>query len=149
MADDIKRYTAAAIPRHCRIHLSFWPRSPALISQLSLVPGFGTTPLRYIVPRLFSSAITAFWRDPNRILSNNIPCSPTLPEALQGPHPLNFFTDSQSWVPRHVDCMDRTARRHVLEAFQKQSLQLAQAHITNSCSTVIDSSHTPRTGINV
>ena len=49
-----------ATVRYSRMHLDFWPRSATLIGQLSLVPVFHTNPLRYIVPRLFSSAVTAF-----------------------------------------------------------------------------------------
>ena len=45
--------------RCSRIHLHFWPLSATLICQLSLVRVFDTNPLRYIVPRLFISAVTA------------------------------------------------------------------------------------------
>ena len=49
-----------ATVRYRRINLDFWPRSAALIGQLSLAPVFDINSLRYIVPRLFSSAVTAF-----------------------------------------------------------------------------------------
>ena len=63
-----------ATARYSRIHLGFWPRSATLIGQLSRVPVFDTNnSVRYIVPRFFSPAVTAFWRDPHRFLSGNIP----------------------------------------------------------------------------
>ena len=100
-----------ATVRYSRIHLGFWPRSATLIGQLSLVPFFATNLSRYIVLWLFSSAVTAFLRDPYRFLSENIPCGPTLPEALHAPHRFKFRLNLNHGAPRHVDCM--ATRLHV------------------------------------
>ena len=87
-----RQTTASRIPspfgaavRYSRIHLDFSPRSAMLICQFSLVPVFDTNSLRYIVPRLLSSAVTVSLRNPYRFLSQITPCGPTLPQALHGP----------------------------------------------------------------
>ena len=51
-----------ATRRYTKVHLSFCLRFSTLIGQIGRVPLFGAGPSRYIRSRLFSLAVTAFWR---------------------------------------------------------------------------------------